>query len=173
MLADVGIEPPTKLASRDLLLRHLCHAAGGTALASRIHDSLGRIHGSALVARNAGDASLPLSYSLAGGISKQVSSMLSQAFPDRPDSSYEARWKLASRSMQQVAQKGLSVAIQLAIVNSTGAHMIRTIKTLLKASPHILPLTDLNLWRPWMPLRSLLDSPRALSFPILLRRRCV
>ena len=87
----------------------------------------------ALVARNHGDAFLPLSYSLAGGISKQVSSMLSQAFPDRPGSSYEARWKHASRSMQQVAQKGLSVAI----VNSTGAHMIRTIKTLLKASPHI------------------------------------
>ena len=107
----------------------------------------------ALVARNAGDAFLPLSYSLAGGISKQVSSMLSQAFPDRPGSSYEARWKHASRSMQQVAQKGLSVAI----VNSTGAHMIRTIKTLLKASPHIPPLTDLNLWRPWMPPRPCLD----------------
>ena len=79
--------------------------------------------------------------------------MLSQAFPDRPGSSYEARWKHASRSMQQVAQKGLSVAI----VNSTGAHMIRTIKTLLKASPHIPPLTDLNLWRPWMPPRPCLD----------------
>jgi hypothetical protein len=55
--------------------------------------------------------------------------------------------------MQQVAQKGLSVAI----VNSTGAHMIRTIKTLLKASPHIPPLTDLNLWRPWMPPQPCLD----------------
>jgi hypothetical protein len=46
--------------------------------------------------------------------------------------------------MQEVAQKGISVAI----VNSTGAHMVRTIKTLLKASPNIPPLsdTDLNLW---------------------------
>ena len=43
------------------------------------------------------------------------------------------------------------------MVISTGAHMIRTIKTLLKASPHILPLTDLNLWRPWMPPRPCLD----------------
>jgi hypothetical protein len=40
----------------------------------------------------------------------------------------------------------------------------RTIKSskpcyffLLKASPHIPPLTDLNLWRPWMPPRPCLD----------------
>ena len=43
-----------------------------------------------------------------------------QAFPDRPGSSYVARWKHATRSMQEVAQKGISVAI----VNSTGAHMV-------------------------------------------------
>jgi hypothetical protein len=55
--------------------------------------------------------------------------------------------------MQQVAQKGISVAI----VNSTGAQMIRTIKTMLKASPHIPRLPDLNLWRPWMPPRPCLD----------------
>jgi hypothetical protein len=102
--------------------------------------------------------------------SKQVSSMLSQAFPDRPGSSYEARWKHATRSMQQVAQKGSSVAI----VNSTGAHMIRTIKTLLKAPASAHPAAHrsqvLNLWRPslalviglqrsalWMPPRPCLD----------------
>ena len=140
-----GIFTPQQVASR------ACDHPGMSSIDHR--DWTKNTGHDALVARKHGDAFLPLSYSLAGGISKQVSSMLSQAFPDRPGSSYEARWKHASRSMQQVAQKGLSVAI----VNSTGAHMIRTIKTLLKASPHIPPLTDLNLWRPWMPPRPCLD----------------
>jgi hypothetical protein len=95
-----------------------------------------------------------LSLILSPAASASIRSLLGhEAFPERPGSSYVARWKHATRSMQQVEHKGISGAI----VNSAGAHVTRTIKPLLKASPHIPPLTDLNLWRPWMPPRPCLD----------------